>query len=144
MRNLRAFPLMFVLLAFPAMLFQACQTTTQTLVTQIAVQLATERVVKNDPVKAAKAVAIARQIEELAAGDEATTLDALFLLVNTRIDWLRLTPAEATGVSLLLGAVRTELETRMSAGEIPVDQLWRVALVAAWIRQAAAPYAVSS
>lgn len=133
--------LSFPVIAVCAALFVGCQTPLQTSVAQVAVMLATEQVVKADPAKAAKAVAIAQQIEELAAGDETTTLDALFALVNTRIDWSRLTPTEAAGVSLLLATVRTELETRVNAGQIPTDQLWRVGLVAAWIRQAAAPYA---
>lgn len=129
-----------ILFCLPLLFATACSTPFRTTAAQLAVQIATERVVSSDPVKAAKAVAIAEQIEELAGGDTATTLDALFTLVTTRIDWNRLTPTEATAVTFLLTSIRTELEGRIGAGQIPTDQLWRVALVASWIRQAAAPY----
>lgn len=129
--------------ALLALILSGCQTPTQTSIAQIAVMLATDQVVKGDPQKAAKAVAIAQQVEELAQGDEVTTLEALFALINTRIDWARLTPTEATAVTVLLATVRTELAQRMASGSIPTDQLWRVALVASWIRQAAQPYVPS-
>lgn len=137
--TLRHTSILFVLGA--ALCVAACKTPVQTTAAQVAVMLATERVVRGEPDRAAKAVAIAKQVEELAAGDTASTLDVLFALVTTRIDWQRLTPTEASAVNLLLAAIRTELEERIGGGAIPVDQLWRVAVVARWIRQAAAPYA---
>lgn len=120
--------------------FNACSTPNQTLGAQIAVMLATDQVVKNRPDRAAKAVAIADEVIALSKGDTATTVDMLIGLVRAKIDWSKLTPTEQTAVNLLLATIKTELEQRIQIGQIPADQLWRVALVAEWIKLAAAPY----
>jgi len=126
--------------AILTLLVCACQTPTQTLGAQIAVMLATEQVVKDHPERAAKVVSIADHVAALAAGDTASTVSLLMAVVRGKIDWTKLTPTETTAVNLLLAAIETELTSRIDLGQIPADQVYKVALVAGWVKLAAAPY----
>ena len=118
-----------------------CQNSTQTLAAQFGVMLATEKVVKDHPERAAKAVAIAEEVAKLAAGDTASTVSMLIGVVRARIDWTKLTPTEATAVNLLLAAIETELNNRVNTGQVPADLVYKVGVVASWVKLAAQPYA---
>lgn len=117
-----------------------CKTPGQTVAAQVAVMLATDRVVQGHPDRAEKAIAIADEVSQLAAGDTSATVGAVVALVRARIDWTKLNPNEVTAVNLLLAAVEAELQARVAKAEIPPDLRLQVATVAAWIKQAAEPY----
>lgn len=123
-----------------ALFSSACSTPNQTLTAQVAVMLATDRVVKDRPDRAAKAVAIADDVLKLAGSDTASTVSALMLVVRAKIDWNELTAVEVMSVNLLLAAIETELNNRINVGQIPADQVYKVALVASWVKLAAQPY----
>lgn len=128
-------------LALPvSSLFTGCNTPTQTLAAQIAVTLGTERIVRDDPARAAKAVAIATEVERLAAADDATTVDLVIAAVRSRIDFSKLTPGEQLAIDALITAVQEELNRKVSAGALPADFKLRVATVAGWIKAGATPY----
>lgn len=141
----KSLPLLRVLGVLCGVLFfSACNSPTQNLAAQVAVMLGTERIVKDHPERAAKAVAIATEVEILAGADgAATTVDLVIAAVRARIDLTKLTPTEALAVELLITAVQEELNRKVQAGAIPADLRVKVATVATWIRLAAAPYAAT-
>ena len=128
-----------------ALLFGGCTSTDKStvvpIVAQLGVMIATERVVKDHPDRAAKAVAIADEVTALAGDETVSTVSLLMGVVKAKIDWTKLTPTEQTAVRILLAAIETELNNRIQAGDLPADQVYKIALVASWVKAAAEPYA---
>lgn len=115
-----------------------CASPWLTLGAGVLVKRATREVVQHHPERAARAVALAAMIEELTAETEtATTIDMLEAAVLVKIKWADYLPEEQDLIRGIITGVADELRKLEANGNLPSDQVWRVRLVARWIREAA-------
>ena len=121
--------------------FTGCQSTgsgaSRELLAHAAVTIATAKVIENNPTYAPRIAAIAADVRAVSSGEASTTVDAVIALARAKIDWSKLSPADAALVNLLLDAVKAELIARLGEAELPTDKLLVVAKIATWIEQAA-------
>jgi len=94
-------------------------------------------VIENNPTYAPRIAAIAADVRAVSSGEASTTVDAVIALARAKIDWSKLSPADAALVNLLLDAVKAELIARLGEAELPTDKPLAVAKIATWIEQAA-------
>jgi hypothetical protein len=115
-----------------------CLTTqSKTLVVQVAVQLATTKVIDGDRDRAARILAISSAVRAVAGTSRFDSVALLDSYIRTKIDWSKLTPEQTLLANLLLDTIRTELEARVGTGILTNDKLLVVAQVASWIESAA-------
>lgn len=109
-----------------------------------AVQVATIKVIDEDPERAQRVREIAGKVRTLISGDGTTRLDAVESYVRGAIDWTGLDTAEKLVVNNLIDTVQLELENRINAQEISADDRVAIDNVLTWIEQAAAMAAGSA
>lgn len=107
-----------------------------------AVQVATIKVIDEQPSRAQRVVAIADRLDDLISDDATTSLDDVERRVRASIDWSGLDTAEKLVVNRLIDAVRLEIDTRLEADQLSADVLderdeLAVQQIIDWIRQAA-------
>jgi len=98
---------------------------------------ATAKVVENNPAYGPRIAQIAAEVKSVASGEAFASVDLLMQFVRAKIDWTKLSPADAALANLLLDAVKAELVARLGAVQLPEEKLLVVAKVANWIEQAA-------
>jgi len=112
-------------------------TQSKTLVAQVAVQLATQRVIAGDVERASRIITISSALREIAG---TTRFDSVVLLdayIRKEINWTKLTPEQTILANLLLDTIRAELEARVGTGILVGDKLLVVSQVALWVESAA-------
>lgn len=115
-----------------------CSTPTQTNLAKLTVQYAVIKVCDRNPEYAPRVVEIATQIEALAGGETANTVDLLLSLVRAKIDFSKLDAADKLLVNALIDQVGIELKVRLGTTTFDAGKLLLVSEVAGWIREAAA------
>jgi hypothetical protein len=117
-----------------------CATTAsgdRSLLVHVGVSYAVAKVVKGDPERAARIVAIAGTVRQLAGSQEVESVAMLDAFIRSKIDWTKLDAADQVLVNVLLLEVRSVLEKKIGADPITGAKLLVVAEVAGWIEDAA-------
>ncbi len=121
-----------------------CSSTAQTqLVAKLAVQYAVYKVASNNPAKATRIVAIAREVSTLAGSDKASTVDLLVVLIRSKVDFSKLDVADVMLVNTLIDAISIELKERVGDGPLLPEKILVVKQVADWVIEAAGAAVVS-
>jgi predicted negative regulator of RcsB-dependent stress response len=117
----------------------ACNTTTgqQKIVAKLAVQYAVLKVTDKHPEKAARIVSIAREVQALAGGDGANTVDLLVGLIKAKVDFSKLDAADTLLANALIDTIGEQLKERVGSGTLSPDKLPLVAEVAKWVIEGA-------
>lgn len=128
-----------ILIISASALLGGCVTTnTQTSAAKLAVQIATVKVLDNNPDYVGRTLAIAGEVRRIAGAEKFDTVDLLIAYVRSRIDWDRMTAADVLLINELLRMVGEELKARVGPGRLTSEKILVVADVALWIEQAAA------
>ncbi len=110
----------------------------QKTVAKLAVQYAVLKVADKNPVKAARVAAIAKEVQAIAGGEGANTVDLLLAIARTKVATLKLDAADQVLASALIDMVGQELKARLGTGVLTSDKLLIVGEVAGWIVEASA------
>ncbi len=110
----------------------------QKTVAKLAVQYAVLKVADKNPVKAARVAAIAKEVQAIAGGEGANTVDLLLAIARTKVARLKLDAADQVLASALIDMVGQELKARLGTGVLTSDKLLIVGEVAGWIVEASA------
>lgn len=118
----------------------ACTTTAsgqQKVVARLAVQYAVLKVAEKNPAKVARIVAIAKEVQALAGGEGANTVDLLVALIKAKVDYSKLDAADTLLANALIDTIGEQLRERVGSGTIATDKLPLVAEVAKWVIESA-------
>lgn len=128
-------------LAFGLGAFAGCASTPaaqKKIIAKLAVQYAVLKVADKKPEKAAKIAEIAKEVQTVAGGDGANTVDLLMALVRVKVSTLNLDAADKVLAGALVDMVGEELKAELGEGVLSSDKLLFVGEVAGWIVDAAA------
>jgi len=116
--------------------FSGCASTPsaqQKVVAKLAVQYAVLKVADKNPAKAAKIEEIAKDVQAVAGGEGANTVDLLMSIARGKVATLKLDAADKVLADALLEMVGAELKARLGEGVLSTDKLLVVGEVAGWI-----------
>lgn len=120
--------------------FSGCASTTgqQNIAAKFAVQYAVLKVSENSPAKAARIVAIAKEVKAIAGQDGADTVDLLMVIIRSKVDFSKLDAADTLLANALIETIGEQLKERLGSGKLPVEKLPAVAQLADWVIETAA------
>lgn len=107
------------------------------LIVHYAIAKAVGEVVKKDPARAERIVAIAGAVRQLAGNEQVSSVAMLDAFIRSKIDWSKLDAADQVMVNLLLERIKQRLEAKIGADPITGAKLLVVAEIAGWIEDAA-------
>lgn len=119
--------------------FVGCTTTAgqQNIAAKFAVQYAVLKVSENSPAKAARIVAIAREVKAIAGKDGADTVDLLMAVIRSKVDFSKLGAADTLLANALIDTIGEQLKECVGTGTLPIDKLPAVAQLADWVIETA-------
>lgn len=109
----------------------------QNIAAQFAVKYAVLKVSENSPAKAAKIVAIAREVKAIAGQDGADTVDLLMAIIRSRVDFSKLDAADRLLADMLIETIGDQLKARLGYGRLDPAKLPAVAQIADWVIESA-------
>lgn len=120
--------------------FSGCASTTgqQNIAAKFAVQYAVLKVSENSPAKAARIVAIAKEVKAIAGQDGADTVDLLMVIIRSKVDFSKLDAADTLLANALIETIGDQLKERLGSGKLPIEKLPAVAQLADWVIETAA------
>lgn len=120
--------------------FSGCASTTgqQNIAAKFAVQYAVLKVSENSPAKAARIVAIAKEVKAIAGQDGADTVDLLMVIIRSKVDFSKLDAADTLLANALIETIGEQLKERLGSGKLPIEKLPAVAQLADWVIETAA------
>lgn len=134
----------FLIISLTALTFSGCAAfnklvTNNALISQLAVEAATARVIHEHPAWKSETVRITDRAVSVIDGKVVTDLASLEAYVKGQIKWDKLLPEEQAIVSVLISQVRQNLEDSFRAHnvKVPSEQLVGVRQVMVWINEAA-------
>ena len=138
-------PLLALVALAPSLLLTGCATwqtePSQVAIARLGVQYATVKVIRGDPVRAARVLLVVDEALTV-AGTDPTNLDAMEAQARAAIPWASISPEDRILVEFLLMQVRTELEARLREMPAPGVPLAAVTVLT-WVRDQAAMSAQS-
>lgn len=104
-----------------------------------AVQVATLKVIDSDVDRANRIVDIVSTTRTALSNESATTVDALVLIVKSKVDWSQLDAGDTILANLLIETVAEELEARLALVEDmdPIPWKLKADKVLSWVEHAA-------
>ncbi len=104
---------------------------------QLVVEVATIKVVKNNPTKANVIIGVAEAVKKTASGEGFDTVAALMTFVNAEVAKHPMAPEDALIVNLLLQTIENGLIQELGSGKIPAAKLIVISEFASWVEDGA-------